>query len=151
MRPQNVDCQIECNFQFPSSGAIKRSSLEKDYPPITYEAFIEELDEGDSFTASMFDLLVKASNGIMHHDAPLMSSRVHSMLRNSRRGVSAITLTANTSYPLKPPRVSVFWPLNPECTWTVIDMCAPPEAASSSRNISPALRTKTLSTKTTTG
>jgi len=41
------------------SGAIKRSSLEKDHPPITYEAFIQELDEGDSFTASMFDLLVK--------------------------------------------------------------------------------------------
>jgi hypothetical protein len=32
-----------------SSGAVKRSKLENDEPTITYEAFIEELDEGWCF------------------------------------------------------------------------------------------------------
>jgi len=68
------------------SGAIKRSSLEKDHPPITYEAFIEELDEGDSFTASMFDLLVKelAERRVRHnpYSKHLISSQTASGLRS---------------------------------------------------------------------
>ncbi|OBZ70252.1 hypothetical protein A0H81_09631 [Grifola frondosa] len=41
------------------TGAVKRAKLEKGEPSITYEAFVEELDEGDSFTASLIDVLVK--------------------------------------------------------------------------------------------
>ncbi|KAI0940083.1 hypothetical protein AcW1_004896 [Taiwanofungus camphoratus] len=41
------------------SGAIKRIRLEKGEPSISYEAFAEELDEGDSFTASLVETLVK--------------------------------------------------------------------------------------------
>jgi len=74
------------------SGAIKRSSLEKDHPPITYEAFIEELDEGDSFTASMFDLLVKelAERRVRHnpYSKHLISSQtasgLHTLASQSR-------------------------------------------------------------------
>ncbi|EKM59112.1 uncharacterized protein PHACADRAFT_249338 [Phanerochaete carnosa HHB-10118-sp] len=40
-------------------GAIKRARLEKGEPTITYETFVEELDVGDSFTATLIDALVK--------------------------------------------------------------------------------------------
>ncbi|KAI0722707.1 hypothetical protein C8Q76DRAFT_793718 [Earliella scabrosa] len=40
-------------------GAIKRMKVEDEKPTITYEAFVEDLDEGDSFTASLVDVLVK--------------------------------------------------------------------------------------------
>ncbi|RPD66908.1 hypothetical protein L226DRAFT_608184 [Lentinus tigrinus ALCF2SS1-7] len=40
-------------------GAIKRMEVEKDGPSITYEAFVGDLDEGDSFTTSLVDVLVK--------------------------------------------------------------------------------------------
>ncbi len=33
--------------------------VEKDGPSITYEAFVGDLDEGDSFTTSLVDVLVK--------------------------------------------------------------------------------------------
>ena len=33
--------------------------VEQDAHTITYEAFVEELDEGDSFTTSLVDVLVK--------------------------------------------------------------------------------------------
>ncbi|KAJ3991889.1 hypothetical protein F5050DRAFT_1791785 [Lentinula boryana] len=41
------------------SGAIIRSKLEKMEPEINFERFVEELDAGDSFTTSLFDILVK--------------------------------------------------------------------------------------------
>lgn len=40
-------------------GAIRRARLEKGEPTITYETFVEELDVGDSFTATLIDALVK--------------------------------------------------------------------------------------------
>ncbi|KAI0720376.1 hypothetical protein C8T65DRAFT_801984 [Cerioporus squamosus] len=40
-------------------GAIKRMEVEKDGPSITYESFVGDLDEGDSFTTSLIDVLVK--------------------------------------------------------------------------------------------
>ena len=43
----------------PSSGAVKRAKLEKVEPTITYEAFVEDLDRGDSFTTSLIEVLVK--------------------------------------------------------------------------------------------
>lgn len=36
--------------------------VEKESPSITYEAFVGDLDEGDSFTASLVDVLVKVRN-----------------------------------------------------------------------------------------
>lgn len=41
------------------AGAVKRARLEKGEPTITYEAFVEELDEGDAFTSALIDVLVK--------------------------------------------------------------------------------------------
>lgn len=41
------------------NGAVKRIKLEAGEAPITYEAFVEELDEGDSFTATLVEVLVK--------------------------------------------------------------------------------------------
>ncbi|KAJ3003234.1 hypothetical protein NUW54_g5409 [Trametes sanguinea] len=40
-------------------GAVKRMNTEKESPSISYEAFVEELDEGDSFTTGLIDVLVK--------------------------------------------------------------------------------------------
>ena len=42
-----------------SVGAIERSRKEKGEPTITYEAFVNEFDAGDSFTATLVDVLVK--------------------------------------------------------------------------------------------
>jgi len=41
------------------TGAVKRINRESGEPPISYETFVEELDEGDSFTATLVDVLVK--------------------------------------------------------------------------------------------
>ncbi|THH33476.1 hypothetical protein EUX98_g708 [Antrodiella citrinella] len=41
------------------AGSVKRAKLEKGEPTITYEAFVEELDEGDAFTSALIDVLVK--------------------------------------------------------------------------------------------
>ncbi|EPQ59184.1 hypothetical protein GLOTRDRAFT_109571 [Gloeophyllum trabeum ATCC 11539] len=40
-------------------GAIQRSKLEEGQPTISYETFVQDLDEGDSFTASMIETMVK--------------------------------------------------------------------------------------------
>lgn len=39
-------------------GAVKRNKLEKDDSQISYETFVDELDEGDAFTATLIDVLV---------------------------------------------------------------------------------------------
>lgn len=41
---------------------MKRARLDSDIgePTITYEDFVADLDEGDSFTSSLIDVLVKA-------------------------------------------------------------------------------------------
>ncbi|KAI0080799.1 hypothetical protein K474DRAFT_98140 [Panus rudis PR-1116 ss-1] len=41
------------------NGACKRIQLEEGEPSISYEAFVENLDEGDSFTTSLIDILVR--------------------------------------------------------------------------------------------
>ena len=45
-------------FAIYRSGAIRRASVEKE-PSVSYENFVNELDTGDSFTASLIDILVK--------------------------------------------------------------------------------------------
>jgi hypothetical protein len=42
---------------------VKRSRLEKLEPSITYEAFVEDLDPGDSFTTTLTELLVRVRPG----------------------------------------------------------------------------------------
>jgi hypothetical protein len=41
------------------AGALKRSRIEKIEPTISYEAFVEDLDSGDSFTTYLIEVLVK--------------------------------------------------------------------------------------------
>ncbi|TFY56320.1 hypothetical protein EVG20_g8970 [Dentipellis fragilis] len=41
------------------TGAMKRSRLEKAEPTISFEAFVEDLDPGDSFTTTIIEILVK--------------------------------------------------------------------------------------------
>ena len=54
--------KLTCNL---SAGALKRSKIEKIEPTISYEAFVEELDGGDSFTTSLIDVLVKVSLNLL--------------------------------------------------------------------------------------
>ena len=57
-----MDRSAEHVTPFPpkySSGAVKRSKLEKSEPSISYEAFVEDLDPGDSFTTMLTELLVR--------------------------------------------------------------------------------------------
>jgi hypothetical protein len=50
--------RLTCNL---SAGALKRSKIEKIEPTMSYEAFVEELDGGDSFTTTLIEVLVKVS------------------------------------------------------------------------------------------
>jgi hypothetical protein len=47
-----------------SSGAVKRSKLEKLEPSISYESFVEDLDPGDSFTTTLTELLVRVRQAL---------------------------------------------------------------------------------------
>ena len=68
----------EFDLSLVSTGALKRSKIEKSEPTITYEAFVEELDGGDSFTASLIDVLVK----VRHSYACTTQRRWNSLFRN---------------------------------------------------------------------
>ena len=57
------------------SGAIRRASVEKELC-ISYENFVNELDTGDSFTASLIDILVKVRQFICHVCVQLNVSRL---------------------------------------------------------------------------
>ncbi|KAF5387744.1 hypothetical protein D9615_000688 [Tricholomella constricta] len=57
--PDYVDDVLHSKIKSLVSGAIKRSSLEKTEPTISYEEFVTDLDTGDSFTTSLIDILVK--------------------------------------------------------------------------------------------
>ncbi|KAI0092698.1 hypothetical protein BDY19DRAFT_925657 [Irpex rosettiformis] len=46
-------------FKSMVNAAIKRLNLEKGEPASTYEAFVTDLDTGDSFTSSLVDIMVK--------------------------------------------------------------------------------------------
>ncbi|KAI0294586.1 hypothetical protein BC826DRAFT_1185707 [Russula brevipes] len=49
-----------CSFPLRlSTGAVKRSKLERLEPAISYEKFVEDLDPGDSFTTTLTELLVR--------------------------------------------------------------------------------------------
>ncbi|EMD40434.1 hypothetical protein CERSUDRAFT_111032 [Gelatoporia subvermispora B] len=66
-------------------GAVKRSKLEKAEPSISYEAFVQDLDEGDSFTTSLVEALVKelADRRIRQNPKDRrISSRTASFLRH---------------------------------------------------------------------
>ncbi|KAF8076733.1 hypothetical protein FPV67DRAFT_430010 [Lyophyllum atratum] len=57
--PDYIDDVLHSKMKGLVSGAIKRSSLEKTEPTISYEDFVNDLDTGDSFTTSIIDILVK--------------------------------------------------------------------------------------------
>ncbi|KAI0311024.1 hypothetical protein OF83DRAFT_1152786 [Amylostereum chailletii] len=56
---EHYDDVLSSKIKSLVSGAVKRSRLEKAEHTISYEAFVEELDSGDSFTTSLIELLVK--------------------------------------------------------------------------------------------
>ncbi|KAG5648772.1 hypothetical protein DXG03_000121 [Asterophora parasitica] len=57
--PDYIDDVLHSKLKSLVSGAIKRASLEKAEPTISYEDFVTDLDTGDSFTTSLIDILVK--------------------------------------------------------------------------------------------
>ncbi|KAH7923656.1 hypothetical protein BV22DRAFT_1196541 [Leucogyrophana mollusca] len=60
--PEYYDDVLGAKMRSLVSGAIKRAKLgddEKTEPTISYEAFVEELSTGDSFTTSIIEVLVK--------------------------------------------------------------------------------------------
>lgn len=52
--------------------------VENESPSITYESFVEELDEGDAFTTTLIDVLVKVrvANQCMSHAPPQQATSV---------------------------------------------------------------------------
>ncbi|KAF8165636.1 hypothetical protein B0H34DRAFT_743346 [Crassisporium funariophilum] len=56
--PDYVDDVLHSKISSLVTGAIRRAAVEKE-PSISYEHFVNELDSGDSFTASLLDILVK--------------------------------------------------------------------------------------------
>jgi len=59
------DRVVLLTFSQSSSGAVKRSKLEKLEPAISYETFVEDLDPGDSFTTTLTELLVRVRPGCL--------------------------------------------------------------------------------------
>ncbi|THV08249.1 hypothetical protein K435DRAFT_771803 [Dendrothele bispora CBS 962.96] len=56
---EHYDQVLNTKIKSLVSGSIKRARLEKTEPTISYENFVEDLDEGDSFTSTIIDCLVK--------------------------------------------------------------------------------------------
>jgi hypothetical protein len=44
-------------------GAIERAKLDDEEPNISYEALVDDLDVGDSFTTQLIEVLVKVRHG----------------------------------------------------------------------------------------
>ncbi|KAI0301546.1 hypothetical protein B0F90DRAFT_1717962 [Multifurca ochricompacta] len=100
------------------SGAVKRSKLEKSEPSISYEAFVEDLDPGDSFTTTLTELLVREMAERRHRQAAadrrLISDRTAKGLRTlaapqrvyrdrGARGISSRRSLNLTDYLVVPP------------------------------------------------
>lgn len=75
---------IFISHQF-SSGAVKRSKLEKLEPSISYESFVEDLDPGDSFTTTLTELLVRVRHAVCFY-----SQLPPTVCHNRRRWPSAV-------------------------------------------------------------
>lgn len=68
-RRWKILCKLYGHFKFrhfahfPSNGAIRRCKQEEEDSKVkthmTYNAFVEGLDEGDSFTTTLIEILVK--------------------------------------------------------------------------------------------
>jgi hypothetical protein len=56
---------------------VKRSRLEKVEPSISYEAFVEDLDPGDSFTTTLTELLVRVRPGCLLPRKPTANHGYH--------------------------------------------------------------------------
>ncbi|OSD04583.1 hypothetical protein PYCCODRAFT_111762 [Trametes coccinea BRFM310] len=95
-------------------GAVKRMNTEKEGPSISYEAFVEELDEGDSFTTGLIDVLVKEMAERRTRPNPidrrLISERTAKALRMQAaplhiyRGPSSLSHRSRRGVPVLPPR-----------------------------------------------
>ncbi|KAI9000764.1 hypothetical protein BD414DRAFT_430463 [Trametes punicea] len=95
-------------------GAVKRMNTERESPSISYEAFVEELDEGDSFTTSLIDVLVKEMAERRTRPNPidrrLISERTAKALRlqaaplHIYRGASSLRDRSRRGVPILPPR-----------------------------------------------
>jgi hypothetical protein len=73
------------NVLYSSSGALKRSKLEKLEPSISYETFVEDLDPGDSFTTTLTELLVRVRPCF-----PLLHTLIANYGHRCRRWPSAV-------------------------------------------------------------
>ncbi|KZT24565.1 hypothetical protein NEOLEDRAFT_1067271, partial [Neolentinus lepideus HHB14362 ss-1] len=82
-------------------GAIKRSKLEQGQSTISYEMFVDELDEGDSFTASLMDILVKelADRRTRSHEADR-----HLICDSTAKGLRSLASTSSVYRPRTIPR-----------------------------------------------
>ncbi|PIL37384.1 hypothetical protein GSI_01078 [Ganoderma sinense ZZ0214-1] len=96
-------------------GTIKRMKVEKEGPSITYESFVEELDEGDAFTTTLIDVLVKELAERKQRPNPvdrrLISEKTAKSLRMQaaplhiyRGSQGSLRDRARRSVPLPPPR-----------------------------------------------
>ncbi|KAI9068454.1 hypothetical protein FKP32DRAFT_1587656 [Trametes sanguinea] len=95
-------------------GAVKRMNTEKESSSISYEAFVEELDEGDSFTTGLIDVLVKEMAERRTRPNPidrrLISERTAKALRMQAaplhiyRGPSSLSHRSRRGVPVLPPR-----------------------------------------------
>ncbi|KAI4520897.1 hypothetical protein K525DRAFT_366780 [Schizophyllum commune Loenen D] len=57
--PEYYDDVLHAKMRSMITAAIMRAKQDKSEPSISYERFVEQLDSGDSFTASIMDVLVK--------------------------------------------------------------------------------------------
>ncbi|TRM67907.1 hypothetical protein BD626DRAFT_480160 [Schizophyllum amplum] len=57
--PEYYDDVLHAKMRSMITASIMRAKLDKSEPAISYEHFVEQLDSGDSFTASVMDMLVK--------------------------------------------------------------------------------------------
>ncbi|KAH9899598.1 hypothetical protein C8Q73DRAFT_680467 [Cubamyces lactineus] len=95
-------------------GAVKRMNAEQETATISYETFVEELDEGDSFTTSLIDVLVKEMAERRTRPNPLdrrlISERTAKTLRMQAaplhiyRGPSSLRDRSRRGFPVLPPR-----------------------------------------------
>jgi len=86
-----ADLVLDAKLKRLVAGAIRRLQLEKAEPLITNEAFIQELDEGDGFTASLFDILVKEVAERRARDNPFNRHMISEQTAISLRALAAPT------------------------------------------------------------
>ncbi|KAL1739070.1 hypothetical protein HDZ31DRAFT_10413, partial [Schizophyllum fasciatum] len=76
--PEYTDDVLHAKMRSMVTAAVMRAKLDKSEPSISYERFVEQLDSGDSFTATIMEVLVKEvadrSSRPNQHDRRLIAS-----------------------------------------------------------------------------